>query len=296
VRIAKADLVPTEANLREGYRSWAELVDACEAFMAEVNGRVHRVTRRAPVEMLAEQRHRLHTLPERPYTAVLGETRKVSWSATISFGGVTYSVPHTLADETVWVRVDGDEIVVCHCAAAGVVEVARHGRSTPGTPVIDDAHYPPRPDGPLARRPRPTSAAEAELLAIGQGARTWLVEAASAGTTRVKMKMTEAVTLARLHGTDRLDWALGHTATFGRFAEGDLTSILEANPPGQQRRADDAHPLQPGTAAWHQLGGPRDRGTHRRGRRPVTHPAPAPHARCRPRPVGHRQSPALGAR
>jgi hypothetical protein len=87
--------------------------------MAEVNGREHRVTRRAPVEMLAEEQQRLHRLPERPYTAVFGETRKVSWSATISFGGVTYSVPHTLVDETVWVRVDGDEIVVTHCPGRG---------------------------------------------------------------------------------------------------------------------------------------------------------------------------------
>ena len=37
--------------------------------------------------MLTEERHRLHALPEAPYTAALGETRKVSWSSTISFGG-----------------------------------------------------------------------------------------------------------------------------------------------------------------------------------------------------------------
>ena len=55
VRIAKADLVPTDANLRGDYTSWAELAEACEAWMAEVNGRQHRVTRRAPVEMLAEE-------------------------------------------------------------------------------------------------------------------------------------------------------------------------------------------------------------------------------------------------
>ena len=102
----------TDANLRGGYTSWAELVEACEAWMAEINGRQHRVTRRAPVEMLAEEQHRLHALPEAPYTAVLGQTRKVSWSSTVSFGGVTYSVPHTLADETVWVRVDGERVVV----------------------------------------------------------------------------------------------------------------------------------------------------------------------------------------
>ncbi len=58
VKIAKADLVPTYANLRDGYSSWAELVDACDTFMVDVNGRPHRSTGRAPAEMLAEeQRH-----------------------------------------------------------------------------------------------------------------------------------------------------------------------------------------------------------------------------------------------
>jgi hypothetical protein len=249
--------VPTDANLRDGFTCWAELVDACNEFMDEVNARAHRVTRRLPAEMLAEERQRLHRLPERPYTTVLGETRKVTWTSTISFGGVTYSVPHHLVDESVWVRVDGDEIVVCHCAPSGVIEVARHRRGTPGTPVIDDAHYPPRPDGPLARKPRPTSAAEVEFLAIGEGARSWLIEAAASGTSRVKVKMAEAVTLSRLHGAERVDWALGHAAMFGRFAEGDLASILAANPPGQRRSAGDVHSLQTGTGAWHQLGGDR---------------------------------------
>ena len=69
--------------------------------------------------------------------------------------------------------------------------------------------------------------------------------------------MTEAVTLSRLHGAERVDWALGHAAMFARFAEGDLASILAANPPGQRRTADDVHSLQTGTAAWGQLGGER---------------------------------------
>ena len=255
VRVAKADLVPTAANLRDGYESWAELVEACDAFMTKVNNREHRITRRAPAVMLAEEQARLHRLPDAAFTAVFGETRKVSWSATISFGGVTYSVPHSLVDDSVWVRVDGDEIVAVHVSPGGPVEVARHSRSTPGTPVIDHAHYPPRPEGALARRPRPVSAAEAEFLAIGDGARTWLVEAAAAGTSRVKVKMAEAVTFARLHGVDRVDWALGHAAMFSRFAEGDLASILEANPPGTQHRADDIHSMQTSTNAWHGFGG-----------------------------------------
>ena len=254
VKIAKADLVPTDANLRPDYRDWAELVDACDAFMAEVNTRPHRVTRRAPVEMLAEEQQHLHRLPDVGYTAVFGQTRRVSWSATISFGGVTYSVPHTLADETVWVRVEGDELVATHLAGRGATEVARHRLSTPGHPMIDDAHYPPRPAGPLGREPKATNPAETAFLELGDGARVWLIEAGAAGASRVKAKMADAVELAALHGVDRVDWALGHAATFGRFDDGDTASILSTHPTGDTRRAGEGHSLQDGTSAWEGFG------------------------------------------
>lgn len=254
VRIAKADLVPTDANLLEGYRSWAELVDACEAFTAEVNARPHRVTRRPPVEMLVEEQLRLHRLPEVAFTACFGETRRVSWSATISYGGVAYSVPHTLADEIVWARVAGDELVITHLAGRGAVEVARHRLSTPGHPMIDDAHYPLRPAGPLNREPKATNDAEAAFLALGDGARVWLIEAGAAGASRVKVKMADAVQLAALHGPSRVDWALGQAATFGRFGECDVASILAAHPAGEDRRAGEEHSLQEGTRSWEGFG------------------------------------------
>ena len=48
VKLAKADLVPTDANLRDAYDTFADLEAACEAFCDLVNSRPHRVTRRAP--------------------------------------------------------------------------------------------------------------------------------------------------------------------------------------------------------------------------------------------------------
>lgn len=254
VRVAKADLVPTDANLVDDYRGWAELVDACEAFNSEINSRPHRVTRRAPEEMLGEERARLHALPSVPYTTAFGETRRVTWSATISYGGVVYSVPHTLADELVWVRVDGDELVAVHVSGRGAVEVARHRLSTPGHPMIDDSHYPPRPPGALSRQPRPTDEGEAAFLALGEGARLWLVEAAAAGACRVKVKMAEALTLARLNGPERVDWALGHAAMYGRFADNDLAAILASRPAETRHRAGEDHSLQGGTKAWEGFG------------------------------------------
>ena len=72
VKIAKADLVPCEANLLPEYASFAELEVACVVFCKQVNTRPHRVTRRAPAEMRAEERTRLHALPAHPYTAAFG--------------------------------------------------------------------------------------------------------------------------------------------------------------------------------------------------------------------------------
>jgi hypothetical protein len=93
VRIAKADLVPTKANLLSGYNAFAELAEACEQFCENVNGRVHRETNRVPAEAQVAERSRLHALPVTPFTAALGETRTVNADQTIRFGSVRYSTP-----------------------------------------------------------------------------------------------------------------------------------------------------------------------------------------------------------
>ena len=211
VKIAKADLVPTEANLLDEYGSFAELEAACRAFCGQVNAREHRVTRRVPVEMLAEERHRLHPLPEHPFTAAFGVTRTVPTNTPmIAFENGQYSVPHELAGQTVWVRGYGEQVVIVHVGDDGPVEVARHARTTPGNPRVDDALFPPRPEGPLNRTPHARTRAEAEFLALGEGAALWLVEAAAAGCPRMRVKMAEAVDLAALHDPRSVDRAVRH--------------------------------------------------------------------------------------
>ena len=141
-----------------------------------------------------------------------------------------------------WVRYHGDEVVITHVGADGPVEVARHQRTTPGNPRIDPAHFPPAPEGPLNRTPVPANAAEAEFLAIGEGAALWLKEAGAAGASRVRAKMADAVALARLSGAEAVNWALGHAAVYGRFAEGDVASILAHRASaGEARQASEDH-------------------------------------------------------
>jgi hypothetical protein len=190
-------------------------------FCERVNTREHRITRRAPAVMLAEERDRLHRLPAMARTVCFGETRRVSWQSTISVGGALYSVPSTLVDERVWARADGGELVVVHADSGdGPHEVARHALTTPGRPSVDEAHYPQRPAGALERKPRAASANEEAFLAIGPGAQAWLIAAAAAGASRVRRKLAEAVDLAKLHGATQVDEALRAAADAGRFADG----------------------------------------------------------------------------
>ena len=260
VRIAKADLVPTDHNLLATYGSMAELQHACDEWMSDVNTRTHRATHEPPVIRLAHEHERLHRVPARAHTVVFGETRKVNWQSTVSVGGAVYSVPHQLVDQRVWVRVCGEElIVVAADGPLGPREVARHRLTTPGRPSISDEHYPPKPAGALQRRPKPRGQDETQFLAIGPAAERWLRRAASEGTTRLRRKMAEAVDLAKIHGSDPVSQALDACAKAGRFADGDLARILTH----QQRaggellrlrpRSED-NSLQASTRAWEGLG------------------------------------------
>ncbi len=261
VKIAKADLVPKDTNLLAEYTSFAELEAACDAFCEHINSRVHRVTRRAPAEMLAEERSRLHPLPVAPHTVAFGTTRTVARNTPlVTFEGGQYSVPHQLLGRPVWVRAHGrgdtEQVIIVHVGDTGPVEVARHARATPGSPSLTDGHFPPAPAGALARAPKPRTAADAEFLALGDGARMWLTEAAAAGSTKMRVKMAAAVSTAKLVGAEQVDWALGHAAVHARFAEADLGSILahQASAAGPTQQAGEDRSLTQGTAGWAALG------------------------------------------
>ena len=137
-------------------------------------------------------------------------------------------------------------------------EVARHLLSTPGNPRIDPAHSPDHPQepggAPKPPVPKARSAAEARFLDLGPGAHIWLVAASAAGTVRIRAKMTAAVELAAFVGVEVVDAALSVAADAGRFAEGDLSAIVAHHTATAAESglviADEAHSVQPGTAAW----------------------------------------------
>jgi hypothetical protein len=180
----------------------------------------------------------------------------------VTFENGQYSVPAYLLGARVFVRSHGvgaeELVIVVHQGMDGPVEVARHPRARPGSPSIDDAHFPDHREkvpGEYAIKAR--NAGEAEFLGIGAGAQAWLFEAAASGTTRMRVKMADAVARAKISGLDAVDEALGEAATYGRFASGDLASILGATSSRTRtNRADEATSLAQGTAGWAAIGKP----------------------------------------
>lgn len=266
VKLAKADIVPKDTNLRAEYASFAQIEAACQGFMDEVNNREHRATRRKPVAMLAEEAPRLHRIPDTAHTVAFGLSRSVPENTPmVTFENGQYSVPAYLLGARVFVRAHGagadEQVIVVHHGSQGPVEVARHRRARPGSPAINDAHFPdhrPRIPGDYTARAR--TAAEAEFLAIGDGARTWLLEAAAAGTARMNVKMAEAVALAKIAGQAEVDHALGTAAIHGRFANKDLASILNAALTSTTTHAaGETRSLTQGTAGWAAIGRPPER-------------------------------------
>ncbi|HTT90337.1 MAG TPA: IS21 family transposase [Acidimicrobiales bacterium] len=257
VKLAKADLVPTDANLLDDYTSFAELEAACSAHSAVLNNRPHSVTRMVPALALATERGFLHPIPDVAYAAAFGESRSVGWSCTICYYGARYSVPHEHCGTRVWARTEADQVVIVAGEGSGAREVARHTKLGPGQTSLKDEHFPAQTgSGRPVRRPRATNPDEERFLALGEGAARYLVEAAATGARRIEARMSQAVALARLHSPSAVDDALGLAAFAGRFGEGDIESILvhakgavtgAATPPAE-------HSLAQGTGAWSVLG------------------------------------------
>ena len=199
--------------------------------------------------------------PAEPYALALGEERLVGDDQTVRFGSVRYSTPPGHAGTRVWCRVAGTELVITARTGRGAAEITRHRLSVPGSPS-DPGRALPAPSRAGTGRASPGQGrgpqAEAAFLAIGDGAQRWLAEAAASGAARIRSKMARAVELAAVVGAGKVDAALGLAAIAGRFADGDLASIIDhlaaERAPGEVVIADQAHSAQPGTSGWARLG------------------------------------------
>jgi len=113
------------------------------------NLRVHGTTRLVPNEVFLIERDLLIRLPEQRFPVGEDDTRNVDMDSTLSIHGTTYTVPASLADSTVAVRLYADhfEVLDRHGQIAFSRRYVEH--SEKGRLQIDQTHY-----ASLPRRPR----------------------------------------------------------------------------------------------------------------------------------------------
>ena len=229
VRIAKADLVPTEANLLPGYDSFAELADACRQWCDAVNSRRHRATGQIPADRLDIERKRCTSLPvDRSRSRW---PRGSGWSVTdrtISFELGALLHPARLPGVRVWCRVVGEELSI----TAGTPAVPGRDLAPPAVhpgPSADHRRALPRPSRrPVILAPKPRARTGRDRVRghrprcgpLAQGSRP-------RRDRRIRAKMARAVELARPGQRPESTRPLDLAAAAGRFADGDLPSIAD---------------------------------------------------------------------
>jgi hypothetical protein len=217
--------------------------------LSKVNTRVHRVTKRARWRCWPRNVPGCTRCPRVPaHGRVRGDPQVPANTPMVTFESGSTPCPTSCS---VSHRVGAghgagtdEQVVIVHVGAGGPVEVARHARATPGTPRITTSTSRPSPRAAGAETAGP-NAAEAEFLDLGEGARLWLIEAAAAGTPGSGSRWPRPWPWPKLFDPAEVDWALGHAAVHGRFAEADLASILDhhATPPGNgEHRAGETQP------------------------------------------------------
>jgi len=136
-----------ETNLLSGreFRSLEHLNEVTDWWLAEVaDVRVHRQTKRRPIDMHAEELPHLIPLPERAYEVAEVVYRTVDAEGMVSYGQNRYSVPWQSIGQVLVVRIADQEVTIY---GPQLEPLARHVRFPPTERHRESrqpAHSPPR--------------------------------------------------------------------------------------------------------------------------------------------------------
>lgn len=188
------------------------------------NLRVHRTTRRVPNEVwMEEERPVLIELPEKRFPVYEQSVRLVDADSTLSVRGTRYTIPSTLANRSVAVRLFAEhfEVLDAHGHLAWSRRYASQDQH--GTLIIDPTHY-----ATTARRPSPsTERLDAAFLA------RYPSLAPLVRGLQLKMKSLAGVHLRALlrlvdrYGTEAFVSAAEHAQCFRRYDARAVERILE---------------------------------------------------------------------
>ena len=220
VGYAKSDLV-VPAGLTGADLSGAN--EAAGTWCDEVNGRQHYETCAVPLTRLEAERPLLGALPSLRPSFGRVFARKVDKLSCVRFGSARYSVPTKLIGRSVELQVVGSEVRALHFGEV----VATHELVAPGEASVKDEHY-GGPRHPPRRTPRPRTAAERAICALGEVGEAFIKAAAAAGVTKLGSELEELVGMEAAHGREALVAALSRALEFSRYKAADVRSVLAA--------------------------------------------------------------------
>ena len=229
-----------ETNLLSGreFRSLEHLNEVTAWWLAEVaDVRVHRQTRRRPVDMHAEELPHLIPLPERPYEVAEVVYRTVDVEGFISYAQNRYSVPWHYIGQVLSVRITEEEVTVYD---PRLEVLARHRRFPP-----TERHHQSRQDGHLPPRDATQrhEALRQRFTDLGPLAVRFL-EGLLASQRYGWEQAQRVLTLSGSYRRDDLLAALERAIRYGAFSANAVERILavQARPKSVLERMADEEP------------------------------------------------------
>jgi Mu transposase-like protein len=220
-----------EKNLLNGrtFRSLEHLNEVTAWWLRSVaDVKVHRETKRPPIELYKEELPYLFPLPEHPYDTSQVVYRTVNAEGMIPYLGNFYSVPWEYTGEVVAVRVLERELVVY---TPSIKEMARHPLFAPGVKDekrIEKAHL-PTVDG--QKRYEVLLARYADLGEVGKAFLDGMIESRRYG----KDEAQKVLALRGMYRHDDIVAALERAVRFRAFSLRAVERILAASAKPRER-------------------------------------------------------------
>lgn len=226
--------------LKRGFLEGREITDLerlnrqVSRWLADVaNVRIHRTTKKRPIDLLEEERPLLWPLPVKSYDTRVVKAVKASPMCRVRFEGSTYSTPPTFAGRELTLKASDAEVSLY----AKGEEVARHLRATArGQDIVDPAHV----RALLERKRRGERGVLVNrFLALGPHASTYLK-----GLTHAEIKLythlKRILALVDLYRARDVQAAMEHALDHRAFGADYVERILL-----QERRRQNLGPTLP---------------------------------------------------
>lgn len=183
------------------------------------NKRTHAITRKIPELAFLEEKTALHPLRE-PYDCDEVRSPSVSPQFRVSFDSNEYTVPWRLANSTVTLRANQDEVSIYY----GHRRVARHARCWLKNEQIKN---PCHEEGLLEEKPGAQPDADTKAIAdIGPNARQYL-KFLPAQTNSLRSEIRQLMVLITVYGANAVESVIGRAITHGVVGHAHLERWLD---------------------------------------------------------------------